>query len=80
MSYEIRTTGYLLWRSGLLIAGSSSLVWLGKWLVALWLLPEAITWGVALIAAGLAMILVSLVLESRRDVPPPDDDGIGVNP
>ena len=80
MSDAIRTTGYLLWRGGVLLATSSSLLWLGKWLFALWLLPSVVTWALALIASGVVMVFVSLFLESRKDDRPPRDEEIGVNP
>lgn len=80
MLHALQMTGYLFWRGGLLIAGTWSLLWLGKWLFALWLLPQAVNWGLAMLAAGLTMILLSLILESRGDTPPPGDDEIGVNP
>ena len=80
MSDAVRTTGYLLWRGGLLLASSSTLLWLGKWLFALWLLPAMVTWGLALVASGMVLVVVSLLVETRRDERPPTDDEIGVNP
>ena len=63
----IQLTGYLLWRGGLLLAGITGFFWLVRMAVGIWLLPQAVTTGLALLATGFGLVLVSLVLERRED-------------
>ena len=63
----LQVTGYLLWRGGLILAGISGLYSALKLLLAYWLLPPVVTTGLASIATGLALVLLSLILERIED-------------
>lgn len=60
-------TGVLLWRGGLLFATLAAFYY-GAWhLVETLRLPTQLTTGLALASTGLALVMVSLVLERRKD-------------
>ncbi len=62
--------GYLIFRGGLLLAVSGSLIWLWHWLLLLWQLPGQLSMGLALALAGFVLVMLSLVVERMRDERP----------
>jgi hypothetical protein len=58
--------GLILWRGGLLLAGATALVLTARWLLRFIDLPLQLELGVGIVAAGVVLVLVSLILERAR--------------
>ena len=63
----IHLIGLILWRGGLLLAAVTAAIESMRLLLLFVDLPAELELGVAFVLAGLALVLVSLVLERLRD-------------
>ena len=63
----IHWLGLLLWRGGLLFVGAFVLYETARYLVRFVDLPATLELGFSLLLAGLALVVVSLILERVRD-------------
>ncbi len=63
----IHVVGLLLWRGGLLLVGAVAVYEIMRWLLRYLDLPAQLEVGVGLVLTGLALVLVSLILERVRD-------------
>lgn len=59
--------GYLLWRGGLILAAGSALYLTYWWMLTAYEIPVTLKTGVTLAAVGLSSVVLSFVLERRRD-------------
>lgn len=66
--HHLRIAAYLLWRGGLIVAGSSALIMGLKRLLTAFDIPEAVIWGLALVGAGFTLFMISVIIEQRRGV------------
>lgn len=58
--------GVVMWRGGLVFAAAYTFYW-GSWrLIQLLDWPEQVTVGLAIALAGLALVMISLILERMR--------------
>lgn len=64
----IHLLGLLLWRGGLLLAGGWVLYEAARLLLRFIRLPAQLEIGLGLLVAGLAMVLLSLILERIQDI------------
>ncbi len=63
----VHLIGLFLWRGGLLLAAAVAAFEIARRVVQLIDLPFALELGTALVVAGLALVILSLILERIRD-------------
>lgn len=59
--------GMMLWRGGLLLAGAWAAFETARWLLKWFAVPPELEIGLGLGLSGLALVLLSLILERVRD-------------
>ncbi|ANM31780.1 hypothetical protein ABI59_22790 [Acidobacteria bacterium Mor1] len=64
---RIQAIGLLLWRGGLLFAGSWAAFLVARQLIRVIALPAQVEVGAGLMLAGMLLVLVSLVMERIED-------------
>lgn len=64
---SVQLVGMILWRGGLLVAGAAALLEVSRRALKFVDIPPQLELGFALALAGLAMVIVSLILERIRD-------------
>ncbi len=63
----VHRTGMLLWRGGLLLLAVTAAVEIMRSLLRFVDVPGQVEFGVAFVLAGLALVLVSLIMERVKD-------------